>query len=194
VLSGEIRRGSGTTVTAALLFADLRGFTTLADTAGPAIIGRLDEHLEAMADPVTEHGGEVLKFLGDGLLAVFPITDEQSQEEAGAAAVRAAREAISRNEAVNRSRPNEPSLSLDIALHCGDVFYGNIGAANRLDFTVIGPAVNEASRMEALCEPLGCSVVMSQTIAAASPAPVRPLGRHTLRGISEPRELFTLAG
>jgi adenylate cyclase len=193
VLSGEINRGSGATVTAALLFADLRGFTALADTAGPAIIGRLDEHLEAMADPVTERGGEVLKFLGDGLLAVFPITETTSQEEAGAAAVRAAQEALVRNDAVNRGRSDEPSLSLDIALHCGDVFYGNIGAANRLDFTVIGPAVNEASRMEALCAPLGCSVVMSEAIASASPVPVRPLGRHTLRGLSGQRELFTLA-
>jgi adenylate cyclase len=193
VLSGEIQRGLGATITAALLFADLRGFTTLADTAGASIIGRLDRHLEAMAEPVVEHGGEVLKFLGDGLLAVFPINHESSQEEAGAAAVRAAKAALARNEAVNRSLSGEPSLSLDIALHCGDVFYGNIGAANRLDFTVIGPAVNEASRMEAMCEPLGCSVVMSQTIADASPSPVRSLGRHTLRGLSEPRELFTLA-
>jgi adenylate cyclase len=193
VLSGEIQRGLGATVTAALLFADLRGFTTLADTAGASIIGRLDRHLEAMAEPVVEHGGEVLKFLGDGLLAVFPITDETSQAEAGAAAVRAAKTALSRNEAVNRSLSGETPLSLDIALHCGDVFYGNIGAANRLDFTVIGPAVNEASRMEAMCGPLDCSIVMSKTVAEASPVPIRPLGRHTLRGISEPRELFTLA-
>jgi adenylate cyclase len=193
VLSGEIRRGDGTTITAALYFADLRGFTALADTAGIALLGRLNKHLEAMTGPVAEQGGELLKFLGDGLLAVFPITDERPQEAACAAAVRAAREALLRNASVNRFCPDEPPLDLDVALHCGDVFYGNIGDTSRLDFTVIGPAVNEASRMEALCGPLGCSIVMSEAVAAASPVPVHSLGRHWLRGIASPRELFTLA-
>jgi adenylate cyclase len=193
VLSGEIRRGSGTTLTAALLFADLRGFTALAETAGAPLITRLDHDLDAMAEPVAEEGGEVLKFLGDGLLAAFPITPERTQEAACAAALRAATESLVRNEAVNRHYPDQTPLSLDIALHCGDVFYGNIGAANRLDFTVIGPAVNEVSRMEALCDGLGCAVVMSATVAACSPTPVRSLGLHTLRGLSGGRELFTLA-
>lgn len=193
VLSGEIRRGSGTTITAALLFADLRGFTTLADEIGMSLIGRLDEHLEAMAGPVAEEGGEVLKFLGDGLLAAFPITDVRPHDAACAAAVRAAQAALSRNEAVNRAHPDAAPLSLDIALHSGDVFYGNIGAANRLDFTVIGPAVNEVSRMEALCGALDCALLMSATVAAASPLSVRSLGRHRLRGVPTERELFTLA-
>ena len=191
VLSGEIRRGFGTTVTAALLFADLRGFTSLADTAGMDLIARLDQHLEAMADPVAEHGGEVLKFMGDGVLAAFPITEERSRESACAAAIQAARTALERNDAVNRLRAGETPLSLDIALHCGDVFYGNIGAAGRLDFTVIGPAVNEVSRMEALCNSLDCSVVLSDSVASVSPVPVRSLGRHRLRGIAAERELFT---
>ena len=191
VLSGEIRRGVGTTITAALLFADLRGFTSLADTAGQDLIARLDHHLEAMADPVAEQGGEVLKFLGDGLLAAFPITEERSRESACAAAIRAAQAALDRNDAVNRLHAGETPLSLDIALHCGDVFYGNIGAAGRLDFTVIGPAVNEASRMEALCNTLDCAVVLSDNVASVSPVPVRSLGRHRLRGIATERELFT---
>ncbi|HLM38987.1 MAG TPA: adenylate/guanylate cyclase domain-containing protein [Microvirga sp.] len=193
VLSGEIRRGFGTTLTAALLFADLRGFTALADTAGTRLIARLDRHLEAMAEPVAEQGGEVLKFLGDGLLAAFPISESQPQNEACAAAVRAGQAALGRNESVNRFYAGETPLGLDIALHCGDVYYGNIGAANRLDFTVIGPAVNEASRMEALCTVLDCPLVMSSSIAAASPEPVRSLGRHRLRGFAAERELFTLA-
>ena len=191
VLSGEIRRGSGTTIKAALLFADLRGFTTLADTAGLDLIARLDRHLEAMADPVAEQGGEVLKFLGDGLLAAFPITEERSHESACAAAIRAAQVAFERNEAVNRE--HETPLSLDIALHCGDVFYGNIGAAGRLDFTVIGPAVNEASRMEALCGTLDCSVILSGPGRLRQPGS-GPLPRpHRLRGIAAERELFTFA-
>ncbi|QRM28204.1 adenylate/guanylate cyclase domain-containing protein [Microvirga sp. VF16] len=193
VLSGEIRRGFGTTITAALLFADLRGFTTLADTAGMDLIARLDQHLEAMADPVAEQGGEVLKFMGDGVLAAFPITEERSRESACAAAIQAAQTALDRNAAVNRLHAHETPLSLDIALHCGDVFYGNIGAAGRLDFTVIGPAVNEVSRMEALCNSLDCSVILSDSVASVSPVPVRSLGRHRLRGIAVERELFTFA-
>ncbi len=193
VLSGEIRRGDGTTITAALCFADLRGFTALADTAGMTLLGRLNQHLEAMTGPVAEQGGEVLKFLGDGLLAVFPITDERPKQAVCAAAVYAAQEALLRNVSVNRSRPGEPPLDLDVALHYGDVFYGNIGDTSRLDFTVIGSAVNEASRMEALCGPLGCSVVLSEAVAASSPVPVRSLGRHYLRGLASARELFTLA-
>jgi adenylate cyclase len=189
VLSGEIRRGSGTTIKAALLFADLRGFTTLVDTTDMDLIARLDRHLEAMAEPVAEEGGEVLKFMGDGVLAAFPITEERSQEEACAAAIRAAQVALDRNDAVNRSE--EVPLRLDIALNCGDVFYGNIGAAGRLDFTVIGPVVNETSRMEALCSHLDCAVIMSGSVAACSPAPVRSLGHHRLRGIAAERELFT---
>jgi len=193
VLSGEIRRGFGTTLTAALLFADLRGFTSLADTAGMDLIARLDQHLEAMADPVAEQGGEVLKFMGDGVLAAFPITEERSREQACVAAIRAAQAALERNAAVNRLHAGETPLSLDVALHCGDVFYGNIGAAGRLDFTVIGPAVNEVSRMETLCNGLDCSVILSESVASVSPLPVRSLGRHRLRGIATDRELFTFA-
>ncbi|MCC2650621.1 MAG: hypothetical protein K0Q60_776 [Microvirga sp.] len=191
VLSGEIRRGVGTTLTAALLFADLRGFTSLADASGMDLIVRLDQHLEAMAEPVAEQCGEVLKFMGDGVLAAFPISEHRSREEACVAAIRAAQTALERNEAVNRQ--HETPLSLDIALHCGDVFYGNIGAAGRLDFTVIGPAVNEASRMEALCSSLDCALILSESVASVSPVSVRSLGRHRLRGIAAERELFTLS-
>lgn len=195
ILNGEIRRGVGQTIYAALLFADLRGFTSLADTM-PAekLIGRLDEHFDAMAEPVAENGGEVLKFMGDGLLAVFHIRAEGGPpEEACAAAVAAAQEALSRNHAVNERHAAESRLDLDIGLHLGEVFYGNIGSGARLDFTVIGPAVNEASRMEALCGKLGVPLVFSRDFAAACGREVRCLGRHTLRGLSHERELFTLA-
>jgi adenylate cyclase len=194
VLNGEIRRGIGQTIYAALLFADLRGFTSLAD-AMPAerLIGRLDEHFDAMAEPVTERGGEVLKFMGDGLLAVFQIAVDSSPNDACAAAVAAALEALLRNKAVNERHAGEARLDLDIALHLGEVFYGNIGSGSRLDFTVIGPAVNEASRMEALCGKLGTSLVFSRNFAKACGRDVQSLGHHTLRGLADERELFTLA-
>ncbi len=194
VLNGEIRRGVGETIYAALLFADLRGFTSLADSM-PAerLIARLDEHFDAMAEPVAERGGEVLKFMGDGLLAVFQIAADGSPDDACAAAVAAAQEALSRNRAVSERYPGEARLDLDIGLHLGEVFYGNIGSGSRLDFTVIGPAVNEASRMEALCGKLDTPLIFSKSFAKACGREVQSLGCHTLRGLSDERELFTLA-
>jgi adenylate cyclase len=193
VLNGQVRRGVGDRLEAALMVADLRGFTRAADAEGIDLIARLDAHLEAMADPVREHGGEVLKFLGDGLLAAFPITPERGREGACMAALAAAREALARNAAVNEAHPDGPILDLDVALHCGEVFHGNIGGTGRLDFTVIGPAVNETSRLEALCDAVDCHLVLSGAVAQACGAPVRSLGHHRLRGVAEPREVFTLA-
>jgi adenylate cyclase len=134
-----------------------------------------------------------LKFMGDGLLAVFPIVADSSPEAACEAAVTAALEALSCNDAVNTRHADEARLDLEIGLHLGEVFYGNVGSGTRLDFTVIGPAVNEASRMEALCGKLGTPLVFSRTVADACGRAVRSLGCHSLRGLSHERELFTLA-
>ena len=192
VLGGEMRRGRGHSLTAVLLFADLRGFTGVAETGGEALIARLGEHLAAMAEPIEEQGGEILKFLGDGLLAAYHVVDPEHSGEACSAALRSARQALDRNALVNEARPGEPRLDLHVALHLGEVFYGNVGAGSRLDFTVIGPAVNEASRIEALCESLSRPLLMSAPVAAACGEPALSLGRHRLRGVTEPREIFCL--
>jgi adenylate cyclase len=193
VLSGEIRRGSGETLTAALLFADLRNFTASADTGGKDLIIRLDEHLEAITEPITAHGGEILKFLGDGVLAAFLMTEEVSREAACKAAVEAAMGALRGNRIVNQRHAGSDVLDLDVALHCGEVFYGNIGGPGRLDFTVIGPAVNEVSRIEALCSEFNCRLLMSPPVALACGYPVLSLGHRSLRGVAQEKELFTLA-
>lgn len=190
ILNGEVRRGSGEPIEAVLMMSDLGGFTSLADASGLDLIERLDEHLEAMAAPVIQHGGSVLKFMGDGVLAAFPITLDRPREEACRLALASAREAIERNRAVNAERPAEPPLGLDIALHYGEVFYGNVGTPGRLDFTVIGPSVNEVARMEALCKVLGRNLVMSADVAAALATPTVSLGHHRLRGVEAERELF----
>ena len=195
VLAGEIRRGHGEALTAALLFADLHGFTGTVEAAatsqerGVAFIARLGDHLAAMVEPVEARGGEVLKFLGDGLLAAFPYAPEAGPGEACAAALAAARDALARNVPLAA----DGQLGLDVALHLGTVFYGNIGAGQRLDFTVIGPAVNELSRMEALCGRLGQPLLFSAAFAECCGAPVRSLGAHVLRGLETPRELFAPA-
>ena len=188
ILGGRVRPGEGHRVTAAILLADLRGFTSATEREGPGVIGRLGEHLAAIAEPVETACGEVLKFIGDGLLAAFTVTGEAST--ACDAALAAAREAMTRNARVNDAHPDTPRLDLDVALHLGEVFYGNIGAASRLEFTVIGPAVNEASRLESLCTQLDRELLLSESFARKCSAPVASLGRFVLRGVSGEREVF----
>jgi adenylate cyclase len=184
-------------VEAVLFYTDLRGFTALADvTPGAELIGLLDECFECMVEPVVQRGGEVLKFLGDGLLAAFAVI-AHDRDAACAAALDAAVEALALIERLNVRRRAEgrQAIALDISLHIGTVQYGNVGTATRLDFTVIGPAVNEASRIERLCEPLGHHLLASQQFAAAavsSRSRLASLGRHQLRGVREATELFGL--
>lgn len=195
VLQGMIRRGDSQVISAALLLADLRGFTALVDRApGAKVVGWLNEHLECIGDPVAESGGEVLKFLGDGLLAVFA-SEGDDADRACRAALNAAVDARTRNAALNarRTARSEPALDLSIALHFGDVVYGNIGTARRLDFTVVGPAVNEVSRMEALGKGLGRELLLSDSIAHRCGRPVLSLGPYELRGVAGTRELYVVA-
>jgi adenylate cyclase len=198
VYAGTVLRGGVQSVEAVLFYTDLRGFTALADvTPGPALITLLDECFECMVDPVAQHGGEVLKFLGDGLLAAFAVI-AGNRDAVCSTALDAAVEALARIEALNARRRAEgrQALELDISLHIGTVQYGNVGTAARLDFTVIGPAVNEASRIERLCEPLGRHLLASQHFAEAavsSRSRLASLGRHQLRGVREPTELYALA-
>ena len=142
-----------------------------------------------------DHGGEVLKFIGDAVLAIFPIADPiGGQAEAAAKAVAAVRDAEGRMAVLNQERraAGEPALGHGIALHRGDLTYGNIGAAGRLDFTVIGPAANQASRIEGMCRTLGEPVLLSASFAESFAHPLRPLGRHRMRGIEGEQELFGL--
>ncbi len=198
ILSGTVQRGEVQGVDAVLFFTDLRGFTTLADALpGRDLIGLLDDCFDCMVRPLTARGGEVLKFLGDGLLAIFRIEDRPSAETC-AMALEAAKEALAlmAGLAETRRARSLPTPDLDIALHVGHVNYGNVGADARLDFTVIGPAVNEASRIERLCDELGRHLVMSQAFARAAETSrheLVSLGRHRLRGVREETELFGLA-
>ncbi len=196
VLSGEIGRGSAEAIRAVIWFSDLRGFTSLTDSLPrDALIAALDDYLEAMAAPVHANSGQILKFMGDGLLATFDLTsrDETSvcrDALAAAAELRAAFPAF--NEA--RKSAGKPIMDFGLALHLGEVFYGNIGASDRLDFTVIGPAVNEASRIQALCRPLDRNILISSTFqkSAGGKPGLESLGLHALRGVQEPQELFGL--
>lgn len=198
VLSGEMRRGSLETVRAVLWYCDLRGFTALSDRLPPAdLIALLNGYFEIMTGAVETHGGEVLKFIGDAVLAIFPIPDgEAGPAPVCAAALAAARQAIYYMEARNaeRSAWGEPILRCGIALHLGEVLYGNIGAPSRLDFTVIGPAVNLVSRIEGLCKRLDRTVLTSETFALASEEDLLSLGWHPVKGLLKPVEVYGLTG
>ncbi len=195
VHEGAVARGSVEAIRAVLWYADIRGFTEIADrTPGLAVIEMLDETFETLTASLRARGGQVLKFIGDGMLAIFPFVDATRGETCGHAldAAAEAMRAIDRLIQV-RGAAGKPVAAVDLALHLGEVLYGNVGAADRLDFTVIGPAVNEAARIETLCEPLGYTVLVSAELAAAAnSALLKPLGRHRLRGVREARDIYAL--
>jgi adenylate cyclase len=193
VLAGALRRGSGDTIRAVLLSADLRDFTALSEATEPvAMIAALDTWFDRLAGAVHAFGGEVLKFIGDGVLAIFPVTGAPVEAcDAALRAVAAAGAGMAHLDAVRRSQ-GLPPLPFGVALHLGEMLWGNIGAADRLDFTAIGPAVNLVSRLEGLCRPLGRSVLISGAVAAETTMKLVPLGEHSLRGIAAPCAVFTL--
>jgi adenylate cyclase len=198
VLAGTIKRGNVERINAALWTSDMRDFTGLS-TVLPmtAVIELLDDYFEAMARPIEAQGGEILKFIGDAILAVFPIDEKHGGDvgEACRASMTAARAALARAAEVSAEREaaGKQPFRCGIALHVGDVMYGNIGAAGRLDFTVIGPAVNLVSRIEALNTRLALPLVFSADYAARWGGAARSLGRHDLKGFATPQEVFTLA-
>ena len=195
VLEGSIGRGDGETIRAVLWYSDLRGFTQLSDSQPrERLLGLLDDYFECMVSTVHEHGGQVLKFTGDGILAIFSTSGEAANCRR---ALDAAEATVSRVERINaeRRRTDLPFTGFGLGLHLGDVLFGNIGARDRLDFTVVGPAVNEVARLEAMCRALQQNVVVSSAFAKAAQASEErlvSLGRYALRGVQRPQELFTL--
>lgn len=191
ILAGATRRGTGTTVRAAIMICDLRDFTKISDNwPRDDVIDLLNDYFDAMSEPIAKHGGEILKFIGDGLLAIFPL----SQPNACASllhAVTEARQAMAALNARNSATSRAP-LNYGIGVHVGDVMYGNIGSMSRLDFTVIGPAVNMASRLEALTKQVGKPVLLSRDFAelVAREFELEHVGKYEVRGFSDPIELF----
>jgi len=196
VLQGLIQRGDGEDIPAVIWFSDLRASTELAERLPrPVFLALLNQFLDAMAGAVLDAGGAVLRFIGDSALAIFPIADFGGDAEACLAALTAAEDAEARIAAINQELTAEQGgpIRYGIGLHLGDVTYGNIGTERRLEFTVVGPAANCAARVESQCKELGETVIVSEEVAnAVGHESLRPLGRHKLRGIDEPIELFAL--
>lgn len=195
ILHGMIRRGDGEEIRAVLWFSDLRDFTGLNERLPPdQVLELLNNYFQLVGDALAKHGGEILKFIGDGVMAYFPAEDALFMPMVTAAALDAARQLISDAEAANEARATagaEP-MKFGIGLHVGTVTFGNIGTEDRLDFTVIGSAVNRTSRLEGLTKALGVRVCASAEFNQDCPRPMKSLGKHRLRGVREPVEIFTL--
>ncbi len=195
VLGGRIGRGVADRIEAVLWFSDLRNYTRISDSADPEqIIPLLNEYAGAILSAIHEHEGDVLKLIGDGTLAIFTAADRASACHAALTAALDARRAVT---LVNERRiaASLPTTDMYLGLHVGEVFYGNIGSEERLDFTVVGPAVNEVSRIASMCRSLDQPVLISSAFASAIDEPKKLLvsvGRYALRGVERPQSLFTV--
>jgi adenylate cyclase len=193
VLSGRIVRGVADRIDAVLWFSDLRGFTRITDTTPEHVIPLLNDYADVVVSTIHEHGGDVLKLMGDGVLAIFTAEHRERACSAALAAAVSAREGVA---ALNQRRAagKLPVTEIYLGLHVGEVFYGNIGSTERLDFTVVGPAVNEVSRIAAMCRSVEQPMLVSTAFANVGNNRGRlvSVGRYALRGVSGSQELFTL--
>ena len=194
ILNGSTRRGSGVTIGCAILICDLRGFTAISELwPRDDVIALLNDYFDAMSEPIERHGGEILKFIGDGMLAIFPLSNPHACDDL-LEAVAEARRAM---QALNRDRSGRglDPLGYGIGVHVGDVMYGNIGSRSRLDFTVIGPAVNVAARLEDLTKQVRRDALFSSTFAAMLGAGGRleRIDSFALHGVGAPVEVFGFA-
>jgi adenylate cyclase len=193
VLSGRIVRGIAEQIDAVVWFSDLRGFTRITDTAPEEVLSLLNDYSDVIISAIDEHGGDVLKLIGDGTLAIFRAEDRLHACNAALSAAIAAREGVVELNK-HRAAKGKPLTDMYLGLHVGNVFYGNVGSRERLDFTVLGPAVNEASRIAAMCRSVDQPILMSTAFAEVGNIRRRlvSVGRYALRGVSSPQELFTL--
>lgn len=184
VLDGEISRGDGSHIDAVIWFSDIRGFTSLTESRTEnELLTILNDYFERLTNTIEGHSGEVLKFIGDAVLAIFPYHDDL--DDAVRRAEAAALQALNSNEEFC-------DYTFGIGLHSGSVFYGNVGGGNRLDFTVIGPSVNTASRISGLCGTLDRPLLASSEFVSSSTRTWKSLGAQHLRGIKQPMEIFSI--
>ena len=195
VLSGMIKRGDADVINAALWFSDLRNFTQLSETlTAQQMLKMLNDYFSFVSAAVTARGGEILRFIGDAMLIVFPIEGDMSQKTACDAAIDSAIDAQSTMQALNhqRRRHGEPEIEFGVGLNVGEVIYGNVGAPDRLDFTVMGPTVNRTARLESLTKVLGCNILFSEKFAELIEMPSQYMGHHEMKGIAEPQAVHAI--
>jgi adenylate cyclase len=193
ILKGHIQRGDTESISCVIWFSDLRGFTSLSSERTPMeVINVLNQLFDCQVPAIEANGGQVLKFIGDGMLAIFPIDAKVSVGQAGDKALDATVQAYAALDALNvkRAAEGQPTLRFGVALHVGEVGYGNIGGANRLDFTAIGPAVNLASRLEGLTGKLEKRVLVSEALGKELSSRIEPVGEFELKGVAQKQKVF----
>jgi adenylate cyclase len=196
IMGGQIRRGHTDTMNAAIWLSDLRGFTALSDRLpAETMVEILNQYFDCQVAAIRDHGGEVLKYMGDGLLAVFPIDEYVGDaQEVCPQVLEAARESRAGVEALQYAHGEVVErFRFGVALHVGRVLYGNIGGGNRLDFTCIGPAVNLAARLEKIAGRLGHTVVASEGFAGICRQGWIDLGEFPIAGLSKAQRVYGLA-
>ncbi len=193
VLAGKIVRGIAERIDAVVWFSDLRGFTRITDTAPEQVIPLLNDYFDVIVSAIKQHGGDVLKLIGDGTLAIFTAADRAAACDMALSAAIAARQGVAELKKL-RAQAGKPVTDMYLGLHVGEVYFGNVGSRERLDFTVVGPAVNEASRIAAMCRSLDQPILMSAVFAEVGDLKRRlvSVGRYALRGVSHAQELFTI--
>ncbi len=188
VLTGSMYRGAQETIDAGIVFCDVRGFTAMSEQLGAeGVVQVMNDVFQLIEEEVSERGGEILKFIGDALLVIFPI-GEAEDENLSTRMVDSALSAVRRVEAHGRTL--DLPLSVGFGCHIGQVLYGNIGTQSRLDFTVMGPAVNLTSRLESMCKSLGAQLTVSSVVADNYGRSLTSFGAHSVKGIAEPVEIF----
>jgi adenylate cyclase len=195
VMGGLIRRGESVTIAAAIWQCDLRDFTAMSNQLPrDEVLAILNDYFDAVTRPVLARGGEILKFIGDSVLAIFPMKDDLDRDDKCRVALTAAEEALEAMRDVNelRASAGKAPLSVGIGLHAGSVSYGNIGSQTRLDFTVIGPAVNLAARITGLCRPLNQKLLASRAFASPCGSKLVPLGHYPMHGFDQAQEVYGL--
>jgi len=196
IMKGAIKRGDGETIQAALWFSDLRDFTPLTESL-PAdeLLAMLNRYFETIATCVVACGGEILRFIGDAMLIVFPMEHGLSEQQVCQSAITAAIRSFKEIDLINQQRAasDQPQIRFGVGLHFGDVIYGNVGSANRLDFTVMGPAVNRTARLESLTKSLDRPLLLSAEMAANTDIATIDLGHHIMKGVTQPQPVFALA-
>lgn len=196
ILAGQIRRGDVELIRAAIWLSDMRGFTALSESLpGPELVAVLNRHFDCLVSAVQQHDGEILKYMGDGLMAIFPTSETRTETEASQAALAAARAARENLAADNRERADAglDPLGYGISLHFGDIHYGNIGGGDRLDFTAIGPAVNIAARLDSVAAATGRDIVASADFCRVAGHVGEALGSHSIKGSATPVDVFAVS-
>jgi len=195
VLDGLVKRGDGETIDAVIWYSDLRDFSDLSETLMPeTLISMLNDYFEFISETVKPYGGEVLRFIGDAILIIFPVQEKADIGEVCHSAIEAVIDSLNKLESLNENRmlAGDTLIRFGIGLHIGQLVYGNVGAPDRLEFTVIGAAVNRAERIEGLTKKLGIPTLSSAEFAAQVKDIVRPIGKFELQGIEEPLDVFEL--